>query len=86
MSAGDKGAVLIVDDEPNALRVLSSILKAEGYGVFESGDVDGAIQIISKEYIDTVITDLEMPGKNGIQFFEFIEENYPDIPVIFITA
>ncbi len=86
MSAGDKGAVLIVDDEPNALKVLSSILKAEGYGVFESGDVDGAIQIMSKEYIDAVITDLEMPGKNGIQFFEFIEENYPDIPVIFITA
>jgi len=86
MSTGHKGEVLIVDDEPNALRVLSSILKAEGYGVFESMDVEGAIHILSKEYVDAVITDLEMPGKNGIQFFEFIEENYPDIPVIFITA
>jgi DNA-binding NtrC family response regulator len=86
MNAGDKGEVLIVDDEPNALKVLSSILKAEGYGVLESMDVEGAIRIMSKEYVDAVITDLEMPGKNGIQFFEFIEENYPDIPVIFITA
>ena len=86
MNGNSKGEILIVDDEPNALKVLSSILKEEGYGVFAARDVDSAMKVITKEYVDAVITDLVMPGKDGMQFFEYIAENHSDIPVIFITA
>ena len=81
-----KGDVLIVDDEPNALRVLSAILSEDDYRVFESTDVDKAIGLIQKKNVDTVITDLKMPGKDGMQLFEYMTEHCPDIPVIFLTA
>ena len=86
MNGKSKGEILIVDDEPNALKVLSSILTEEGYRVFEARDVEGATKVIHKVYVDAVVTDLKMPGKDGMQFFEYIAENYPDIPVVFITA
>ncbi len=81
-----KGKILIVDDELNAVRVLSAILSEEGYHIYESMDVGKAIKIVSKEDVDVVITDLKMPGKDGMQFFEYINEKHPDIPVIFLTA
>jgi DNA-binding NtrC family response regulator len=80
------GKVLIVDDEPNAVKVLRAILSEEGYSVVESWDVEGAIGIVRSEDVDAVITDLKMPGKDGMQLFEYINEKHPDIPVIFLTA
>ena len=82
----NKGRVLIVDDEPNAIKVLSAIISDAGYTVIESLSSEKAIKIISQKDIDVVITDLKMPGSDGMQLFEYIVENYPDIPVIFLTA
>ncbi len=78
--------ILIVDDEPNAVKVLSSILLQDGYIVLEAYDVDSAINHLSTNDVDAVITDLRMPGKDGMQFLEYVLENYKDIPVIFLTA
>ncbi|MEW6586611.1 MAG: sigma-54 dependent transcriptional regulator [Nitrospirota bacterium] len=80
------GKVLVVDDEPNAVRVLSAILSEGGYHVFESGDVEKAIGIVKTEDVDAIITDLKMPGRDGMNFFDYITENHSDIPVIFLTA
>lgn len=86
MNSNGKSRVLIVDDEPNAIRVLSAILSEAGYKVLESRDVDGAVKILGTEDLDAVITDLKMPGRDGMQLFEYVHENRPDIPVIFLTA
>ncbi len=80
------GSVLIVDDEPNALKVLAAILHEEGYRVLSAKDVDAAIRIIGKEDVDAVITDLKMPNKDGIFLFRHVSEHHPTIPVIFLTA
>lgn len=82
----NSGKVLVVDDEPNATKVLSAILSDAGYNVVESSNGEKAIKIMSKKDIDVVVTDLKMPGKDGMQLFDYIIENYPDIPVIFLTA
>ncbi len=83
----NKGAkILIVDDEPNAIRVLSAILNKAGYHSVGVPDVESAIKILKKDDIDTIITDLKMPGKDGMELFEYIKENGLDIPVIFLTA
>ncbi len=82
----DRRNILIVDDEPNAIRVLSVILREEGYHVYESMDVDGAIDIIQREDVHAIITDLKMPAKDGFQLFKYVTENKPDIPVVFLTA
>ena len=86
MDNNHKGRVLIVDDELNALRVLSAILSEDGYHVLTSDNVEKAIGIIHQSPVDAVITDLKMPQKDGMEFFEYTRENHPDIPVIFLTA
>jgi DNA-binding NtrC family response regulator len=82
----NNGKILIVDDEPNAIKVLSAILSDAGFNVVESSSVEKAIKIISRKDIDVVITDLKMPDKDGMQLFKHIIGNHPDIPVIFLTA
>jgi DNA-binding NtrC family response regulator len=81
-----KGNILVVDDEPNAVRVLSAILSEDGYHVLGSPDGETARSIISSGDIDAVITDLKMPKMDGDQFFRSISEEHPDIPCIFLTA
>ena len=78
--------ILIVDDEPNALKVLSAILSEDGYHVIESPNVAKAIKIISQKDIDAVITDLRMPSMSGMNLFDYITNTHTDIPVIFLTA
>ncbi len=78
--------VLLVDDEPNALRVLSAILQAEGYRVAVAQDVDQAIAQLGQEEFDCVLTDMKMGAKSGLDLFEYVQEHRADVPVIFITA
>ena len=82
----DSSKVLIVDDEPNAVRVLSAVLKNDGYTILEAANVDSAIGIIDKADVDAVITDLKMPFRDGYQLFDYISVQHPDTPVIFLTA
>lgn len=82
----DKGNVLIVDDEPNSLRVLSAILKEEGYSIRESMDVDQAIAIIRDDQVDAIITDVRMPVRDGFHLFDYIRRHHSGIPVMFLTA
>jgi len=82
----NKGNILIVDDEPNALKVLSAILSDAGYSVTEAMDAKTAIQKVCRADIDVVITDLKMPGMNGMELFEHLSKHHPDIFTIFLTA
>lgn len=86
MADTNNGRILLVDDEPNAIKVLSAILSDAGYDVIESQNGEKAIKVISKKDVDVVITDLKMPGTDGMQLFDYLIENYPDVPVIFLTA
>ena len=86
MDNKNKTNVLIVDDEPNARKVLSAILKEVPYNIYQADGVDRALEIVSSEDIDAVITDLKMPGRDGLYLFNYLKLNRPDIPVIFLTA
>jgi two-component system, NtrC family, response regulator len=78
--------ILVVDDEPNYLIVLSELLRDEGFEVFTaSSGKDGMAQVEEVD-LDLVITDMQMPGMDGLQFLEKIKKNNRNLPVIMITA
>jgi len=78
--------ILVVDDTPNSARVLSAILSAAGHDVRTAWSAEDAEGVLQREEMDAVITDVKMPGKDGMQLFEHISKHYPEMPVIFLTA
>jgi DNA-binding NtrC family response regulator len=86
MTPNSKGRILIVDDEPTGICVLSAILSEEGYDIITSDNPDYAGRVVRNEDVDAVITDFKMPGGDGMRFFDYICDAKPDIPVVFLTA
>jgi two-component system, NtrC family, response regulator AtoC len=78
--------VLIVDDELNMRLVLAAMLKKEGYSIASAADGREALQILKSSKIDVVVTDLKMPNLDGMGLLNSITEQYPEVPVIMITA
>ena len=78
--------VLIVDDEMNIRRVLAAMLKREGYEATTSADGEQALAVLAKTPVDVVVTDLVMPRMGGMDLLRKVAADYPDIPVIVITA
>lgn len=78
--------ILVADDDEIALDVLSSLLSKEGYPVLTARDGIEAIAILRKESIGLVITDLRMPGADGLEVLRNAIRNDPDIAVVILTA
>ncbi len=78
--------LLLIDDEPDILRVLSMSLRADGYEVFTAENGAAGLDIFEKENPDIVITDIKMPGMGGIEVLGKIKEHEPDAEVIIITG
>jgi DNA-binding NtrC family response regulator len=77
--------ILIADDELNMRRVLEAILKRAGYQVVTAANGNEALLHMSRE-INMVITDLKMPGLDGMGLLRKLSSDYPDVPVVMITA
>ncbi|MGD9114412.1 MAG: sigma-54 dependent transcriptional regulator, partial [Desulfobacterales bacterium] len=78
--------ILIVDDEKNYLRVLSAVLEDEGYEILTALSGQEALEIQKASDLDLVLTDMKMPGMDGIKLLENIKAIDPDLPVIMMTA
>lgn len=78
--------VLIVDDKQNIRMILKEILEASGYKVTDASNAKKALELVSTDSPDIVLTDLKMDGMDGIELTKKIKEIDPDIPVILITA
>lgn len=79
--------ILVVDDEESVLNLLDRILKSEGSKkVHLAESAERALEILDKEKISVVLTDVKMPGMDGIELLEKIKEKDPSIIVIIITA
>lgn len=78
--------ILIVDDEPNYQIVLAELLKDEGYEVFTADSGKAGLPIVYSTDLDMVISDMKMPGMDGIEFLSKIKEYNRELPVILITA
>ncbi len=78
--------VLIVDDEENTRIGLVKLLAQEGYDAKAVADGFEALEYLNDGRIDLVITDINMPGMNGLVFLRELNQTYPEIKVVMITA
>ena len=78
--------VLIVDDELNIRRVLAAMLAREGYEVTAAADGEQALAVLQKTPVHVVVTDLIMPRLGGLELLARVAAEFPDVPVIVITA
>jgi len=82
----NRGDILLVDDDPDLLKLISLRLTSAGYRVRTADSGETALATIAVERPATVITDLRMPGIDGLQLFEAVHRQHPALPVIILTA
>ncbi|PKN51014.1 MAG: sigma-54-dependent Fis family transcriptional regulator [Deltaproteobacteria bacterium HGW-Deltaproteobacteria-13] len=80
------GRILIVDDDQSMCELIEADLSRRGFQISWYTSADEAFQAFQNKAFDVVLTDLQMPGIDGIDFCKRIVSNRPDIPVIVITA
>ena len=78
--------ILIVDDDPALLRLLSLRLREEGHAPIEAASGEAALARLDQELPQLVVTDLRMGGMDGLQLFEAVHRRHPLLPVIILTA
>jgi len=86
--ANAKSRILIVDDDPHAVEILTRMLEREGYECASAASGPAALQTVSSQPIDVILLDVMMPGMDGLQVCERLreDERLRQIPVILLTA
>ena len=78
--------ILVIDDSEEILTLFSEYLRAEGYEVETSADGAAGIEMIEKKFYDLIVTDLKMPGMDGMKVLEFAMNRSPDSICIMLTG
>ncbi len=78
--------ILVVDDEKSLLELLSRVFTKEGYRVQVCASGTKAVEILEREDLDLLITDIRLPEMSGMEVLKRSREVRPDVPVIMITA
>lgn len=78
--------ILIVEDDELMIKILQFVLKKEGYQLTIAKDGLNAIERIPIIEPDMVLTDVMLPYKSGLEVVNYIKENYPNMPVIVLSA
>jgi two-component system KDP operon response regulator KdpE len=79
------GTILVVDDEPQIRRVLSTMLTSQGYPVIEARSGEEALEKIRGERIDLILLDVNMPGMSGLETCAQVRRT-GDVPIIMLTV
>jgi two-component system NtrC family response regulator len=79
-------SILVVDDEPNSLFGICQVLTDEGFHTLSAENGNKALEILKTELVNCIVTDVKMPDLTGMELLSEIKKNYPQIPVILITA
>lgn len=78
--------LLVVDDAPFFRRLLADLLQTQGYGVLEAASGLEVIDLVNRQQVDVLLSDIEMPGMNGPELLRRVKRQHPDLPVILISA
>ncbi|HPG39339.1 MAG TPA: response regulator [bacterium] len=78
--------ILVVDDEPQILHLLRDLLEQNGYQVEEAANGEEALKLNQKHIFDLVVTDIIMPGKEGIQTIQELRKKNTRLKIIAISG
>jgi two-component system, NtrC family, response regulator GlrR len=81
-----QATILLVDDDPDLLRLLSMRLSTAGYSVVTAASGMQALAQLAQRYPQVVITDLRMDGMDGMTLLDLLHRDHPALPVIILTA
>jgi DNA-binding NtrC family response regulator len=82
----NKENILLVDDDIHILELIQRHLQSLNYHTYKAVSVLEAIEILKDKSIDLLITDLKMPGVDGLELVKYVSEHYPDIPKLVVTG
>ncbi|KGO99014.1 hybrid sensor histidine kinase/response regulator [Novilysobacter defluvii] len=80
------GRILVVDDQPANLRVVSTLLGREGYAVDTAENGERALELYAQCTPDLILLDMMMPGMDGFEVLEALRQRRLVVPVVFVTA
>ncbi|MCK9375525.1 MAG: sigma-54 dependent transcriptional regulator [Syntrophobacterales bacterium] len=78
--------LLVVDDEPQILQVVSGILRDEGFEVVSAPDGETALKLVGEAAPDLVLLDISLPGIDGLEVLQELKRRFPSLPVVMISA
>ncbi len=78
--------VLLVDDDDSIRWVLNEALSDLGLHVVQSSNANDARGKLQADHFDLLVSDVKMPGSSGIELLSFCQQNYPELPVVIMTA
>ncbi len=81
-----KGRIVVIDDEVNAAAALEKLLQEDGYEVSAANDARAGLSLLEKTDPDIVLTDLRMPGMDGLELLTKVKQIRPETMVILMTA
>src|SRR5579871_4876026 len=79
-------AILIVEDEAKMRRLLELNLGEDGFATHSAGDAETGLKLLRENTVDLVLTDLKLPGMNGLEFLQTIKRQNAALPVVVMTA
>lgn len=85
-TANPPARLLVVDDDPDMLRLLSMRLNAAGYRVATATSAETALAQLEIERPQLVLSDVRLPGRDGLALFDEVHRRHPSLPVILLTA
>src|SRR6476646_4243327 len=86
MTEANSARILIADDEPLYLRDNAELLRKEGFQCTTAPNGSAALEALSQEHFDLVLSDLNMPGNMKLELLRTGRTNWPDIPLIIVTG
>ncbi|MCP3100871.1 sigma-54 dependent transcriptional regulator [Myxococcus sp. K15C18031901] len=78
--------ILVADDEEGVRSFIAEALEVEGHAVSTAADGDEAARVLARQGVDLLVTDLRMPGMDGLTLLRKVREEQPDVEVIVLTA
>ena len=78
--------ILLVDDEPQVLSAIGTLLSTQGHEIVEAGNGEEGLQALAENSCDLVVTDVIMPRMDGLAMIRSLRKTNPDTPVIVLTA